>query len=197
MILISELIKRDIFLTQQPIDHYNYASLISEAFQSIVIKILKRSVKEGLLGAHHFFITFQTQHKDVNIPQDLKTLYPEEMTIVLQHEFFEFIAEDHYFAVTLYFNKKPARLIIAYDAIIAFFDPTVDIRLFLKTPTPLTSGTNDAQQGQTNMNNPGQTRNTNVEKFIPSPSLKNDQQKLSPQPAEIISLDQFRPKKPE
>ncbi len=115
-----------------PIDHYDYSRLVSEAFKQVVKNVLTQCAKEGLHGDHHFYISFDTNADNVTIPQKLKLAYPKEMTIVLQYEFYDLKVADDYFSVTLLFNKQPSNLVIPYDAMRAFVDPAVDVKLFFQ-----------------------------------------------------------------
>ena len=115
-----------------PIDHYDYSRLVSEAFKQVVKNVLKQCAKDGLQGNHHFYISFDTNAENVTIPQKLKLAYPKEMTIVLQHEYYDFKVAEDYFSVTLLFNKQPSNLVVPYDAMRAFFDPAVDVKLFFQ-----------------------------------------------------------------
>ena len=170
-----------------PKDYYDYTKLIGKAFKSVMIDVLKRCAIEGILGEHHFYITFETHHEGVSIPEELKQAYPLEMTIILQHEFFDLIAEDDYFAVTLHFNKTPARLTIAYDAIIAFFDPHIDIRLFLKPQIAL------SEEGDNLKTEASKITQLEVKNNQNNPPKNDGGGDDSNQ--KIISLDQFRNKK--
>ncbi len=114
-------------------DYYDYSVLVSDAFKQVVRQVLGSCVQEGLKGAHHFYITFETTHPKVEIPKALKLAYPAEMTIVIQHEFYDLTVTEDGFSVTLLFNKQPSNLVIPYDAMRAFFDPSVDVKLFFKT----------------------------------------------------------------
>ena len=85
--------------------------------------------KHGLPGAHHFYITFRTDHPKAQIDQSLKTRFPQEMTIVLQHQFWDLGVEADGFTVTLSFSNVPQRLVIPYAAVTAFTDPSVNFGL--------------------------------------------------------------------
>ncbi len=116
-----------------PRDHYDYSALVSDAFKKLVRIVLTRTMQEGLLGEHYFYITFETTHPQVEMPKSLKLAYPAEMTIVLQHEFFDLKVEEEHFSITLLFNKQPSHLLVPYDSMRVFFDPSVDVKLFFKT----------------------------------------------------------------
>jgi hypothetical protein len=109
-----------------------YEKMVEEALRGVIRQCLLLAASDGLPGEHHFFITFQTGDDGVDIPGHLKAQHPDEMTIVLQHQFSDFIVDDGGFAVTLVFNGKPARLIVPFSAVTAFADPSVNFGLQLK-----------------------------------------------------------------
>ena len=103
----------------------DYEALAQEAMRGVVRTVLSRVVKSGLPGEHHFFIAFNTQAPGVSLSKRLKEQYPDEMTIVLQHRFWDLIVHDDRFEVKLTFDHVPERLSIPYSAIKVFFDPSV------------------------------------------------------------------------
>lgn len=103
----------------------NYEHLAKEALRSVVKTVLQRVAKEGLPGDHHFYISFHTTAPGVKISNRISAQYPKEMTIVLQHQFWDLKAEDEHFEVRLSFSNIPELLIIPYSAVKVFFDPSV------------------------------------------------------------------------
>ena len=110
-------------------DQIQYSTLIDHAMRGVVRDILKRVLATGLPGEHHFYISFATNHPGVRISEQLKSRYPQEMTIVLQHQFWDFKVEDQFFTATLSFNGIPEKLLIPYAALTAFADPSVKFGL--------------------------------------------------------------------
>jgi len=110
----------------------NYEGWVEEALRFVIKRALEQTVQNGLLGDHHFFITFRTSHVDVEIPDHLLSEHPEEMTIVLQHQFNNLEVTDVGFSVSLSFGGKPCRLVVPYSAIVTFADPAVNFVLQLK-----------------------------------------------------------------
>jgi hypothetical protein len=110
-------------------DLIGYEALADTALRSVVKEALKRTEKQGLLGAHHFYITFKTRDPGVEIPEFLLERYPEEMTIVLQNQFWGLKVSDDQFEVGLTFQKLPAMLVIPFAALTAFVDPSVQFGL--------------------------------------------------------------------
>ncbi len=106
-----------------------YDDIVQEALRAVVGRVLTEISLKGLPGDHHFYITFKTQAPGVNIPSHLHERFPDEMTIVLQHKYWDLkIAESH-FEVGLSFSQIPSHLVIPYSAITAFVDPSVDFAL--------------------------------------------------------------------
>ena len=153
----------------------NYRHLILEATRGVVKAILADVAKNGLPGAHHFFITFNTRHKDVIMADRLRQQYPEEMPVVIQNWFENLSVRENGFEVTLNFNNIPEPLFIPFVAISTFVDPSVEFGLSFKETVFKTS----------------------VEKppnlSLVQDNVSKEQQPSKPQDdAEIISLDSFR-----
>ncbi|MBT5570954.1 MAG: hypothetical protein HOJ90_07040 [Alphaproteobacteria bacterium] len=106
-----------------------YDQMVEDALRGVVRKALEHARDEGLPGDHHFYLTFRTTAPGVSIPDYLHDQYPEEMTIVLQHQFWDLTIEDEQFTVTLSFKNRPAELRIPYDAMTSFVDPSVKFGL--------------------------------------------------------------------
>lgn len=107
----------------------DYDAKVQEALRGVVRTILAETAEEGLQGDHHFYIAFKTQAEGVEIPAHLKSRFPEEMTIVLQHKFWGLKVEDDYFEVGLSFNQNPEMLKIPFAAVVGFVDPSVQFAL--------------------------------------------------------------------
>src|SRR3954462_15042219 len=110
-------------------DFIGYQALTDSALRGVVRDALRRIEKSGLIGAHHFYLTFKTHAEGVDIPDFLKEQYPDEMTIIIQHQYWALKVKDDYFEVTLTFKKLPAPLHIPFSALTAFFDPGVQFGL--------------------------------------------------------------------
>ncbi|MDR9428834.1 MAG: ClpXP protease specificity-enhancing factor SspB [Salibaculum sp.] len=111
----------------------DYGNLMHEAMRGLIRKVLRRVEQEGLPGQHHFFITLDTLHPDVEIADWLSDRYPGEMTIVIQHWFDNLTVSEDGFAITLNFGDAPEPLYIPYDAIKTFVDPSVEFGLRFET----------------------------------------------------------------
>lgn len=110
-------------------DVIDYGLLIDEAMQAIVRKALLIVEQRGLPGEHHFYITFDTDYPGVMIPDTLQKRYPEEMTIVLQHQFWDLEVEEDRFSVVLSFDNVRNSLLVPFAALTAFADPSVKFGL--------------------------------------------------------------------
>jgi hypothetical protein len=102
-----------------------YDRMVEDALRSVVNRALVHAAERGLSGEHHFYITFLTGHPDVVIPDHLRSHYPNEMTIVLQHQFWGLEVGPETFGVTLSFANQPERLTVPFAAVTAFADPSV------------------------------------------------------------------------
>lgn len=109
-----------------PKDMIRYDVLAQEAFRGLVKKVLTEVSHAGLPGDHHFYIVFDTRAPGVRISARLKERYPEEMTIVIQHQFWELTVNDGAFEVGLSFSGIPEKLVVPFSAIRGFFDPSVE-----------------------------------------------------------------------
>ncbi len=113
-------------MTQETID---YPGMIDHAMRDVVRQALIHIERYGLPGEHHFFISFQTNYPGVTISPQLKARYPQEITIVIQHQYWDLkIAQDH-FSLMLSFNNIPEKLVVPFDALTAFADPSIKFGL--------------------------------------------------------------------
>ena len=110
-------------------DLIRYDVLVQQALRGVVRKVLTDGAKDGLPGAHHFYISFDTNAPGVKMSPRLREMYPEEMTIVLQHQYWDLAVLDTGFEVSLSFEKIAERLGVPFDAITGFFDPSVKFGL--------------------------------------------------------------------
>ncbi len=114
-------------------DSLRYDKWIEEALRGVIRRVLVQTAAEGLPGDHHFYITFRTKADGVALPGKLLAQHPDEMTIVLQHQFDDLVVDEDAFQVTLYFKGKGERLRVPLGAVTAFADPSVNFGLELKT----------------------------------------------------------------
>jgi len=165
-------------------DYIGYQALLDTALRGVVRDALHRIEKQGLIGNHHFYLTFKTQFPGVDIPSFLSEQYPDEMTIILQHQFWGLKIRDDVFEVALTFKKLPATLIIPFAALTKFFDPGVPFGLEFKT-----------QEAEAK---PAPVLASPAPEPKPAPAETEDEPEvLSEKPAaagEVVSLDSFRKK---
>jgi len=107
----------------------DYGWLVENALRTVVRDVLERLGREGAPSPHHFYITFRTHHPGVSIPEFLRDRYPTDMTIVLQHQFWDLSITEQHLEVGLSFSGVPERLFIPLDAVTGFFDPSVQFGL--------------------------------------------------------------------
>jgi hypothetical protein len=119
-----------------PVDHIRYDLLTQQALRAVVRRVLSDVAKTGSLpGEHHFYVTFATQAPGVRVSPRLREQYPDEMTIVLQHQFWDLVVGEQHFEVALSFNGISEKLHVPLDAIKGFFDPAVQFGLQFETVT--------------------------------------------------------------
>ena len=107
----------------------DYGRMVETALRTVVRDVLLRLAKEGAPPPHHFYVTFRTRHPGVAIPEFLRDRYPVDMTIILQHQFWDLAVDDEGFAVTLSFSDQLQRLRVPFAAIKVFADPGVEFGL--------------------------------------------------------------------
>ncbi|MBY0319646.1 MAG: hypothetical protein K2X72_13065 [Reyranella sp.] len=106
-------------------DRFHYDALVDDALRSVVRRVLTQVAEKGLPGSHHFYISFRSTDPGVVLPEYLRAKYPEEMTIVLQHQYWDLILGPNHFEVTVSFNKQQERIRVPFAALSAFVDPSV------------------------------------------------------------------------
>ncbi|WP_298126610.1 ClpXP protease specificity-enhancing factor SspB [Brevundimonas sp.] len=122
-----------------PVDEMNYEGLTHDALRGVIRGALLRAAEpEGIPGAHHFYITFATRAPGVVLPPDIIAKYPEEMTVVLQHQFWDLAIEPDQFSVMLKFGGLPKVMTVPYAAVTRFYDPAVQFILQFEAPAAAT-----------------------------------------------------------
>ena len=155
----------------------DYGRLVEGALRTVVRDVLEHLAKEGVSSPHHFYITFRTGHPGVSLPPFLLDRYPVDMTVVLQHQFWDLEVDEDGFAVTLSFNDQLHRLQVPFAAIKVFADPGVEFGLQFTLDGE--RGEEDAAAG------PGR---------LPAPAERTGKDDLPEGGAEIVTLDRFRKK---
>ena len=151
-------------------DEIDYGNLMHNAMRSLIQDVLTEVKNNGLPGEHHFFITFDTNHAGVEMASWLKDRYPTEITVVMQHWYDDLEVKDDGFSVTLNFGDTPEHLVIPYEAILTFVDPSVEFGLRFET---------NEEDEDTDEQKPTVSKESN----------KNDTKKETGQ---VVSLDNFR-----
>ncbi|HUC62199.1 MAG TPA: ClpXP protease specificity-enhancing factor SspB [Alphaproteobacteria bacterium] len=113
-------------------DGLRYDKMVEDALRGVVRQSLTLVAKNGFTDNHHFYLTFRTRHAGVSIPDHLRAQYPDEMTIVLQYQFWGLKVDEEKFEVTLSFNKQQERLVVPFAAMTGFVDPSVQFGLQFK-----------------------------------------------------------------
>lgn len=118
-----------------PVDEMHYEQLAQDALRGVIRLALERAAEpEGIPGAHHFYITFKTRGAGVSVPPDVLAKYPDEMTVVLQHQYWDLAVELDLFSVMLKFGGAPKVLTVPYSAVVRFYDPSVQFLLQFDEP---------------------------------------------------------------
>lgn len=166
----------------------DYERLVDGALKGVVRESLALAARRGLPGAHHFYVTFKTQHPGVEMSDVLRGRYPDEMTIVLQHQFWGLEANEDTFEVTLSFSGVSERLKVPYAALTSFVDPSVKFGLqFRAGAAAPTAATTQASQAA--------SAAKAAEAKPPEPKAVPAAEAAPAEPADkVISLDSFRKK---
>jgi hypothetical protein len=171
--------------------------MVENALRGVVREALSRAAEHGLSGGHHFYVTFRTGAPGVVLPDFLRTEYPEDMTIVLEHQFWELAVAAESFSVTLSFRNQPERLTVPFSAIRAFADPSVKFGLQFQpdsaaSPLPSATGPAGEETPRKKAAPALVTAPPPVEtKIAPGkPAEKTADKK----PGEVVALDTFRKK---
>ncbi|MEQ6248141.1 ClpXP protease specificity-enhancing factor SspB [Sulfitobacter sp. HNIBRBA3233] len=153
----------------------DYGNLMHDAMRGLIRKVLLDVAENGLPGAHHFFITFDTSHPDAELADWLSDRYPSEMTVVMQHWYDNLDVTEEGFGITLNFGDAPEPLYIPYDAIRTFVDPSVEFGLRFE------------QQGEDDEDDtPPAPKDGKAKTSTSKPDTAPEKK------AEIVSLDSFR-----
>ena len=151
-------------------DEIDYGNLMHNAMRSLIQDVLTEVKNNGLPGEHHFFITFDTNHTGVEMASWLKDRYPTEITVVMQHWYDDLEVHADGFSVTLNFGDTPEHLVIPYEAILTFVDPSVEFGLRFET------NEEDEDKGEDK----------------PDDSEESNQDGTKKETGQVVSLDNFR-----
>jgi uncharacterized protein len=193
-----------------PTDLIRYDLLAQDALRGVVRRVLVDAAREGLPGDHHFYITFDTRAPGVRLSNRMREKYPQEMTVVLQHQFWDLVVTEHTFEVGLSFGGIPERLLIPFESVKGFFDPSVQFGLQFEV-----AGTEGTQPGEASVREVAPQASAGLAPADgPAPKKAPGRDKavkdapaeepvgvadapvpdLPPGGAEVVSLDKFRKK---
>ena len=171
-----------------PEDLMRYDLLAQQALRGVVRAALERVRKDGLPGDHHFYIAFDTNFPGAKLSDRLKRKYPEEMTVVLQHQFWGLDVQEHHFAVELSFDNIPEKLEVPFASIRGFFDPHVQFGLQFEMEEANQNGTVD-EDAADNKNDPSAANPPKIS-VVGEESETGDVGNDAPEPEETAELDE-------
>ncbi len=149
----------------------DYGQLMHRALRTVMASVLEDVAVDGLPGNHHFFISFETNHEGVDMPEWLKSQHPHDITIVIQNWFEDLVVSDDWFEITLSFANQPVRLHVPFEAVLTFVDPSVEFGLRFDTPDESEADVVEEI-----------VRDVEAEPTAEAPETKSD----------VVSLDSFR-----
>ena len=167
-------------------DHIRYDVLARDAMRGVLRRVMTDAAKQGLPGDHHFYITFLTQADGVKLSPRLMAQYPEDMTVILQHQFWDLIVTEDRFEVGLSFGGVPERLIVPFSAIKNFLDPSVQFGLEFDTGQAAAPAMPAETEASAALAPPTQDA-------APAETAGDGDKKPS-EGAEVVRLDRFRKK---
>lgn len=172
-------------------EQLRYDRMVETALRGVVREAMKEVAERGLPGNHHFYLTFRSSYPGVEIPDYLRAQYPNEMTIVLQFQFYGLEVEDDGFAVTLSFNNVHERLVIPYAAITTFADPSVNFALQFQPAAPAESA--ESAEIAALPSRPADAADAKP-KIVKSDAKAEKGSDEEPKRGEVVTLDAFRKK---
>ena len=166
-------------------DHIRYDVLARDALRGVLRRVLTDAAEHGLPGEHHFFITFMSTADGVKLSPRLLAQYPEEMTVILQHQFWDLVVTEDRFEVGLSFGGVPERLVVPFGAIKSFFDPSVQFGLQFEPSEAVAEAPASSPEGPPAAGLP-----------MPAPAATETQSEPAKpaEGAEVVRLDRFRKK---
>ena len=186
-------------------DLIGYDVLVETGLRSVIREALRRVASEGWPGTHHAYITFRTGAPGVDVPDSLRARYPDELTIVLQHQFWDLEVEDDFFAVTLSFSKVGHRLTVPFSALTGYADPSVKFGLQFgvapeargKRDSPEARGKKSPRQAEDKAASPkADVAKARGKKDVPETAPEADEEDAAPEESgeKVVALEQFRKK---
>ena len=178
-------------------DHIRYDVLARDAMRGVLRRVLEDAAKQGLPGDHHFYIEFRTKADGVKISPRLLQQYPNQMTIILQHQFWDLVVTDDHFEVGLSFGNIPEKLVVPFTAIKSFLDPSVQFGLQFETAEA--QAVADAPSPAAALDLTSKSRAKVEDKAAEKPpeaadDKAHDGEHKPSEGAEVVRLDRFRKK---
>ena len=170
-----------------PEDLMRYDLLAQNALKGVVREALRIAETTGLPGEHHFYISFNTRHPGVELSEKISQRYPREMTIVLQHQYWNLRVHEDRFEVELSFDNVPEHLVVPFDAVKGFLDPAVQFGLQFETQGPATARPREVEAPKT------ASFKSEVQPALPA-AAEPEERPAQDEAAKVVSLDQFRKK---
>jgi len=175
-------------------DHIRYDILAQQALRGVMRDVLADAAKNGLPGEHHFYISFDTKAEGVRMSDRLREQHPQDITIILQHQFWDLAVTDDHFEVGLSFNGVPEKLVVPFEAVKGFFDPSVQFGLQFETIAAQNEDTVEQPADEESAATPSK-----ADRASPLPAPANPDTKLKAvEPdkptGEVVRLDRFRKK---
>jgi hypothetical protein len=189
------------------VDHIRYDILTQEALRGVVRTVLSDAASNGLPGEHHFFITFDPRAEGVQLSKRMREQYPEEMTVVLQHQFWDLTVDEDRFEVGMSFGGVPEKLIVPFAAILRFVDPSVQFGVQFEQLGTADDASGDAKEDAASKSGSPTTATTATPRppaehkpalAAVAPAADEPPQQEAPasgqDSAQIVRLDRFRKK---
>jgi uncharacterized protein len=181
-------------------DHIRYDILTQDALRGVVRTVLEDAARNGLPGEHHFYVAFDTRADGVKLSQRMRAQYPEEMTVVLQHQFWDLVVTEDHFEVGLSFGGVPERVLVPFAAIKSFVDPSVQFGVQFE----LLVADDGSENADAAARPPAEHRTTSGVTAVPTPANPPpanppaaEQKDGSETPSgggQVVNLDRFRKK---
>jgi len=185
------------------IDHIRYDILTRDALRGVVRTVLEDAARNGLPGEHHFYVAFDTRADGVKLSQRMRAQYPEEMTVVLQHQFWDLVVTEDHFEVGLSFGGVPERVLVPFAAIKSFVDPSVQFGVQFELLVADDGSENASARppaehrpasGVTPMPTPANPPPANPPAANPPAAEQKDGSETPSGGGQVVNLDRFRKK---
>lgn len=178
-------------------DVLRYDEMVERALRDVVRQALVAVMKDGLPGSHHFYLSFRTDAAGVDMPAALRAQHPEELTIVLQHQYWDLEVMAEAFTVTVSFNQQPNKLVVPFAALLSFVDPSVNFGLQFNVAAPSADTAGDGALSRLGPGRPS-PKDTNAGDTsagdTPEPGANDTGGEPGDGGADVLTLDNFRKK---